>query len=355
MKTALTTKINWTKSVIILTLLCSAFSFNAAAQSKSDKPLDAKSLAVLIAELKAVVAKSAPDEKESALVAERWDKRKDLRGKSKTAVINLLYQDVKSVVKDSGVLYQIFSMFSFYKRMPDKQFSGQTQPRLVFNSKPQAVEQLMARTYSAHPYVGIEAQLAKLPGTKNIKEEEENARKVRIEIFEEALKVNSKLTPDQKTFVRANYDRLSKTINEIIDETIEVNFPTEQWVYAGMEKSYAAKFSLKELNELINFFESENGQQVLKYIRQMHMAELITGNGGKLDFTEADKAGHDKFVATALGKKFIAAYITETIAFEQNKEVEVRRNVPNADGFAILEPANLNSMFDNFVAENYKK
>ena len=85
------------------------------------------------------------------------------------------------------------------------------------------------------------------------------------------------------------------------------------------------------------------------------MAQLITGNGGKLDYTEADKAEHDKFVATPLGKKFIAAYITEAEAYEKRKEEAVRTKIPDADGFAIYEPENLNKLFNKFVAENYKK
>ena len=85
------------------------------------------------------------------------------------------------------------------------------------------------------------------------------------------------------------------------------------------------------------------------------MAQMITGNGGTMDFTEADKAEHDKFVATPLGKKFNAAYLQEAIAYEESKENAVRFANPDADGFAIYQPENLNAMFNKFVAENYKK
>ena len=49
------------------------------------------------------------------------------------------------------------------------------------------------------------------------------------------------------------------------------------------------------------------------------------------------------------------SYVKETEEYEALKEGEVRRNVPNADGFALLEPINLNKFFNKFVAENYKK
>lgn len=338
-----------------LLLLCSMFSLSAMAQTDSDKPMDAKSLTALIAELKEVVSKNTPDEKESKLVAEKWDKRKDLAGKTKKEVINLLYGDVKSVIKDSGILYQIYSMFSFYKRIPDESPSAQTQKTKVATSKPVAVKQLVELTLRMHPYVGIEEQLASLPGTKDIKAEEERVRKVRIEGFDDALKVNNKLTPEQKSFVRANYDQLIKIADKITEDAINKNFPTEQWINEGLQKSYTAKFSQTELTSLIAYFQGTAGKQVLKYVRLTQMAELITGNGGKLDYTEADKAEHDKFVATALGKKFMAAYLQEAIAYEQSKENAVRSGNPNADGFAIYETENLNKLFNKFVAENYKK
>jgi len=350
-----TTRINWTKLIVALVLLCSISSFSAMAQTDSDKPLDAKSLTALVEELKGVVSKSAPDQKDAALVAEKWDRRKDLAGKTKREVINLLYEDVKSVIKDSGIRYQIYSTFSFYKQIPDESPSAQTQKTNGAMSKPASVNKLVDLTFSMHPYVGIEKQLASLPGTKDVKEAEETARKVRIEVFDDALKVNGKLTPDQKSFVKANYDRLSTTVDKITGDAIKTNFPTEKWIKEGLQQSYTAKFSGKELTSLIAFFQGTAGQQVLKYVRISNMAELITGNGGKLDYTEEDKAEHDKFAATPMGEKFMTAFITDAEAYEQRKENAVRAGNRNADGFTILEPANLNKFFNKFVLENYKK
>ena len=114
-----------TRLVGALVLLFSILGFSAIAQTVSDKPLGAKSLAALVAGLKGVVSREAHDEAGAKAVAAKWDARKDLTGKTKRAVINLLYGDVKSVIKDSGVLYQIYSDFSLYKQMPDEMFTGQ--------------------------------------------------------------------------------------------------------------------------------------------------------------------------------------------------------------------------------------
>lgn len=348
------TRISWTKLIAAVLLWCSISFVSARAQTVSDQPMDAKSLTALVEELKDVVSKNAPDEKDAALVAEKWDRRTDLAGKTKKEVIKLLFEDVKSVIKDSGIQYQIYSIFSFYKRIPDESPSAQAQKPKGAMSKPASVKKLVDLTYRMHPYVGIDELLASLPGTNAVKEEEERVRKVRIEVFDEALKVNNKLTPDQKSLVKSNYDRLSISVDKIIDDTIKRNFPTEQWVKDGLQQSYSAKFSLTELTNLINYFQITAGQQVLKYLRLSNMAELITGNSGTLNYTKEDQAEHDKFASTPLGEKFITAFITDAEAYEQRQVNAVRAGNRNADGFAILEPANLNKFFNKFVSENYQ-
>ena len=350
---------DWTKLLIVLSLVCSVFSLSVNAQTDSDKPLNAQQLANLKTGLKEVLqenlAVAEKDGKKYTAITRKWDARKDLAGKSKTQVINSMYRDVKSVVTDSGMQYQISSIFSMYKQMPDEQFSGQTKSTMGSDSKPEAVKQLTNLTFASHPYVGIEKELADLPGMKDAEAGRIEDKKNRIEGFDAALKVNNKLNANQKVFVRANYDQLIKITDKITEDAINKNFPTEQWIMEGLDQSYSAKFTLKELNDLIHFFDSDNGNQVLKYIRQTQMADLITGNGGKLDFTAADKAEHDKFAAVPLGKKFIAAFLKEATAYEEGKENAVRSKNTDADGFAIYQPANLNKLFNQFVNDNYKK
>lgn len=110
-------RIDLNKLIKAFVLMTFVFSFNAIAQK--DKPMEADALAALVEELKGVVSRTAPDKNDAKIVGEKWDKREDLKGKTKSVVIELLYEDVKSVIKDSGDQYQIYSMFSFYKTIPD--------------------------------------------------------------------------------------------------------------------------------------------------------------------------------------------------------------------------------------------
>ena len=137
---------------------------------------------------------------------------------------------------------------------------------------------------------------------------------------------------------------------------ISKNFPTEQWIKEGLQKSFASQFTLTELASLISYFQGKAGKRVLEYIRVMEMWQLIIKNGGTTTgFTEVEKSGYYKFIATPLGKKFMTAYLQETIAYEEGKENAVRSANPDADGFAIYRPENLNKLINKFVADNYKE
>lgn len=108
---------NWTKLTSVLSLMFLIFSLSALAQ---DKPMEANAIAALITEFKEVVSKNARNQNDAQLIGKRWDARQDLSGKTKPDVIELLYDDVEAVIKDSGVRYQIYSIFAFYKHIPDK-------------------------------------------------------------------------------------------------------------------------------------------------------------------------------------------------------------------------------------------
>ena len=104
------------------------FSFNTIAQ---DNPLNPQQLANLVKGLKGALQENlqiveGKGGAQYTTVTKKWDARTDLAGKSKGEVIDLLYEDVKSVVKNSEMRYQISQVFSFYDRMPDSQFSPKT-------------------------------------------------------------------------------------------------------------------------------------------------------------------------------------------------------------------------------------
>ncbi|MEP6945866.1 MAG: hypothetical protein ABJA02_08115 [Acidobacteriota bacterium] len=350
------TGVKTTLAAIAAAFICTVFTFTVNAQSDTGQPLTATKLEALVQELKGVVARAAPEAGEAAMVARKWDARRDLTGKTKLDVINLLFQDVRSSVKDSGTQYQISSIFGMYKMMPDDAIVAET-PKAKSNiSKPAAVKKLVELTYRKHPYVGIEETLKALPGPKPDKAAEDKARTERIAGFNEALKINDQLTAAQKSFVRQNYDFVEKLVDSVTATAISKNFPTEQWIKEGLGKSYTSKFTPTERNSLIVYFQGKAGERVLEYVRVMEMRALIVNNGGATTgFTIAEKGEHRRFINTPLGKRFIAAYLREAVAYEESKENAVRAADPDADGFAIYRTENLNKLFNKFVADNYKK
>ncbi|MCB1023952.1 MAG: hypothetical protein KDB79_06175 [Acidobacteria bacterium] len=331
------------------------FSFQTIAQTKIDQPMEPKALSALIIELKDVVSKNSPDKNEAALVSERWDKRTDLKDKTKSEVIELLYKDVKAVIKDSGIQYQIYSIFSFYKTIPDKIIANDADVDLGKLSKAELVGKLIEVTFQMHPFIGADEEVAAYPKFKFRTAAEAYDRQMLIDSFDQALKVNKKLSKAQKEFVKANYDHLLKITDEMTQEVVRKNFPVDKWIREGLQISYENNFSPEQLTDLIGYFESPAGIETLKYIRLSNLEELITAEGGEVKYTDSQIAEYKKFDSTAIGKKFIEAYVVETATYEQAKEDEVRSNDANADGFDIYEPEKLNKIFNKFVEDNYKE
>jgi CspA family cold shock protein len=97
------TGMNWTKRAMALVLLGSMFSFIAMAQTKPEKPLAKAAADALVGELKEGLADLIEDEEAVAAIIEKWEAR-NLAGKTRTQILNLLFADVKSVVADKETL-----------------------------------------------------------------------------------------------------------------------------------------------------------------------------------------------------------------------------------------------------------
>ncbi len=331
-------------------LMGAAFSFNALAQTDSGKPMAPKSLAALIKELKEVVSKNTPDQKDALLVGKKWDKRKDLKGKTKSQVIELLYDDVESVIKDSGLRYQIYSIFSFYKQIPDKFLTAPT--------KADSVKELIELTLSSHPSVmSKEEGESLLPKDKESQESEAIEKQNAIEMFDEAIKKNRVLNIRQKTFVRANYDKLVIILNKQIAAGVKADFPVGQWIGESLVQGYNSSFTDQELTELITFFQSSTGQQVLKSYKYLSISEVIVQKGGAPLYTKEDKAEADKFAATPVGMKFKKVFFEDAGKYAGDKMEAVYKNGGKRANnvFTIMGSPNINKIFNQFVKDNYKK
>jgi CspA family cold shock protein len=94
------TKFNWTKPVLALLLMCVMFGFSAMAQDKSNKPLDEDGMAALVEELTNGLPDLIEDEDQVTAITDKWEAREDLAGKTRKQILNLLFADVKSIIKD---------------------------------------------------------------------------------------------------------------------------------------------------------------------------------------------------------------------------------------------------------------
>ena len=91
-------RMNWTRSAIAFTLLCAVFSFSLIAQDAVKPDLDAA--AALVQRLTDGLPDLIDNEEQVTAIVEKWEARQGLSGKTKSQILNLLFADVKSVVKD---------------------------------------------------------------------------------------------------------------------------------------------------------------------------------------------------------------------------------------------------------------
>ncbi len=101
--------IKWTRSAIALALLCAVFSFSALAQDNPDKRLDAEAAGSLVQELSDGLPDLIEDEAQVESIIEKWGERQDLAGKTKAQILNMLFADVKSIVKDKEIQDSIWN------------------------------------------------------------------------------------------------------------------------------------------------------------------------------------------------------------------------------------------------------
>ncbi len=217
------------------------------------------------------------------------------------------------------------------------------------------VKTLIDLTVNAHPSIGLDERLASVPKTGEEKNVEETIKQNQIGYFELALKENKELTPEQKLFVTANYDKLGIIADKKIAELEKADLPIEKWVRESLQQSYSKKFTNKELTGLITFFQRAAGKRELKFLKNSPLSDAIEKNGGQPLHTKREKAEHNKFAATAPGNKFLSAFLDDTKAYVEPKQLAVWGGYGEPAMLRVLNSENLNKLINQFVKANYKK
>ena len=214
-------------------------------------------------------------------------------------------------------------------------------------SKGASVRKLIELTLSAHPIVTT-------PKPWAAKKEDETIKQKQLKVLDDALAVNKELTPEQRLFVKANYDKLKKIVDKQLADAADAIFPFGQWAEEHLEQRYTAKFTDKEINGLIAYFQGTDGQNTLKVFKNAPFSEDIVKKGGAPLYTKEEEAKADKFAQTPLGKKFMDAFFSETNEY-LNAKMEEAGKSGGKNISSITDPANLNKIFNQFVSDNYKK
>lgn len=101
-------EIDRAKPLIALALMSLLFSFGVMAQDNPNEPLDGETVGVLLEELAEGLPDLVGNEDQVAAIAEKWEAREDLEGKTRSQIMRLLFADVQVVVKDPATRTKIW-------------------------------------------------------------------------------------------------------------------------------------------------------------------------------------------------------------------------------------------------------
>lgn len=204
------------------------------------------------------------------------------------------------------------------------------------SNKTNVVSQLVETTISWQKE--INKDLIPMSADRN----EENA-KIQTEnfasIFDEALKVNKSLTPDQMAFAKANYSKLSEILEAKQKALVTDLLPVETWMKKGLTTAFTNYLTIDEINIINAFLQSP----AAKNLNRDMMTEM-----------ELVNSGFAKFAETAAGSKFFTILKNDIL---KSSEPEMKKGYQKymEASFKLLDPTGINQIISEFVAANYKK
>ncbi len=89
-----------------------AFASNAVPTATPERPLTEEELSGLLDELKEGLTDLVGDENAATAIAEKWDAREDLAGKTRKQVLGILFNDLRTVVTDKGVQNSVWAAWN---------------------------------------------------------------------------------------------------------------------------------------------------------------------------------------------------------------------------------------------------
>lgn len=102
----LATSAVWVPSNATATIL------NGVPSSTPERPLSEEELSGLLDQLKEGLAELVGDEEKATAIAEKWDAREDLAGKTRRQVLGLLFNDLRSIVTESSVQNSVWAAWN---------------------------------------------------------------------------------------------------------------------------------------------------------------------------------------------------------------------------------------------------
>lgn len=211
--------------------------------------------------------------------------------------------------------------------------------------KADLVKKLIELTQFAHPSVTEKMMAEKSPDAEKIAAQE---RRDYAGFLNSSLKVNTQLTAEQKVLAQKNLAKLVDRVTFEISIIQDRNINNLKWLNESLQQNYSAKLTVAELNNLIDFFGKEAGNNVLNYISSSPERQ----KSGEPNYSREEFLAYNDFVIkTPLGGKFFKIFVTDVQteltakSTAGNKQAGIEKN-------KLYESTSLNQMINQFVTEN---
>lgn len=211
--------------------------------------------------------------------------------------------------------------------------------------KTEFVKKLVGLTESSHPSILEKMMTENSVDTKKYEAEE---RRDYAGFVSDALNQNNQLNTEQKAFARKNLEKLVDRAAFEILVIQDRNINSIKWLDESLNQNYSAKFTVTELNSLIEYFGKDEGKNTLNYIATSPERQ----KSGEPNYSREEFLAYNDFVIkTPLGGKFFKIFVTDVQAdltakfLAGNKQMRAEMN-------KFYENVSLNQLINQFVTEN---
>lgn len=215
----------------------------------------------------------------------------------------------------------------------------------VSPTKKKLVSELVAKTSAIFPSDEFVELYRKILEEKSAKTETEITAMIVSNVD-----ATPTMTEQEKVAAKAKIPELSKKISEVSKAIISKDFLIKEWVNESFQKHYPAKFTVAELRQLNQYFQTENGKSMVENFKFFIIGGLKDKN---VEPDEKTLAKMGNFLKTRIGNKFFNILL-ENIFSDINSKTDAWGDNIIKELEKSMNKGEMKRLFEEFVSKNIK-